>query len=78
MKQSPLMRRWADATRNLRSDEANQLWQELVDEWLKPTLIDQGYWNRLLARRMAVLERKQQRSTVSDEEWDHLHEDVNS
>ena len=107
MKQSSLMRRWADATRHLRRDEADQLWQELMDEWLKPTVIDQisaaqrfaspryaplrsaphriattrvidqNYWNSLLDRRMAVLERKQQRSTISDDEWDKLHEDVN-
>jgi hypothetical protein len=71
------MRRWADATRHLQCDEANQLWRELMVEWVKPTVIDQGYWNRLLDRRMAVLERKAQRSTVSDSEWDYLHEDVN-
>jgi len=71
-----IMRRWAEATRHMRWDEADQLWQELKVEWLKPTLIDQGYWNRLLDRRMAVLERKQQRSTITDDEWDSTHQDM--
>ena len=70
MKHHTLMRRWADATRHLRWDEAEQLWRELMAEWLKPPVADQGYWNDLLDRRMAVLERKERRSTVSDNEWD--------
>ena len=73
-----LRRRWADATRHQRWDEANQLWQELMLEWLKPTAVNQRYWNDLVSRRMAVLERRDQRSTVSDIEWDRRHEDVNS
>ena len=72
-----LMRRWADATRHMRADEADDLWRQLMEEWLKPLLVDQGYWNDLLDRRMRVLERKAQRSTVSDDEFDKLHEDVN-
>jgi hypothetical protein len=72
-----LMRRWADATRHLRQEEADELWRQLMEEWLKPLVLNQRYWNNLLDRRMAVLERKQQRSTVSNDEWDNLHEDVN-
>ena len=71
------MRRWADATRHMRWDEAEQLWRELMAEWLKPPVIDQGYWNRLIDRRMAVLERREQRSSVSDNEFDNSHGDVN-
>ena len=41
-----LRRRWADATRHLRWDEADELWQELMPEWLKPTAVNQRYWNR--------------------------------
>ena len=44
-----LRRRWADATRHMRWDEANQLWQELMLEWLKPTAVNQRYWNDLVA-----------------------------
>lgn len=69
--------RWADATRHMRADEANQLWQELMEEWLKPLLVDQGYWNTLLDRRMRVLERKAERRAINDDEWDRIHEDVN-
>jgi len=72
-----IMRRWADATRHLRWDEAEQLWRELMAEWLRPPVTDQGYWNDLLARRMAVLERKEQRSTVSDNEFDNTHGNIN-
>ena len=71
-----LRRRWADATRHLRWDEANQLWQELMLEWLKPTAVNQRYWNDLLDRRMAVLERKEQRSTIDDTEFDQMHGDT--
>ena len=71
------MKQWAAATRHQRWDEANRLWQELMADWLKPPVIDQRYWNRLVDRRMAVLERKEQRSTVSDAEWDHAHQDMN-
>ena len=77
MKHQTLMRRWADATRHLRWDEAEQLWRELMAEWLTPPVADQGYWNDLLDRRMAVLERRERRSTISDNEWDRWHEDVN-
>ena len=72
-----LVRRWADATRHLRCDEANELWRELMVEWLKPTIINQRYWNDLLNRRMAVLERREQRSTISDNEFDNTHGDMN-
>jgi len=72
-----IMRRWSDATRHMRWDEANLLWQELMLEWLRPPVIDQRYWNRLVDRRMAVLERKEQRSTISDNEFDKTHGDVN-
>lgn len=72
-----LMRRWADATRHHRWDEADQLWRKLMVQWLTAPVVDQEYWNRLLDRRMAVLERKAQRSTIDDDQWDHLHEDVN-
>ena len=40
-----LRRRWANATRHLRWHEANELWAELMTEWLKPTAINQSYWN---------------------------------
>ena len=73
-----LRRRWADATRHMRWDEANELWQELMVEWLKPTAVNQRYWNDLLDRRMAVLERKEQRSTISDDRvGQHDIEDMN-
>jgi len=49
-----------------------------MEQWLTPTVADQGYWNDLLDRRMAVLERRERRSTISDNEWDQRHEDVNS
>lgn len=71
-----IARRWAAATRHLRAHEADQLWQELMVEWLKPTAVNQSYWNNLLDRRMAVLERKQQR-TVNDIEFDNTHGDIN-
>jgi len=71
------MHRWADATRHLRWDEAEQLWRELMAEWLRPPVADQGYWNRLLARRMAALERKEQRKGIDDDQWDHTHQDMN-
>ena len=72
-----IMRRWADATRHMRWDEANQLWQELMLEWLKPTAVNQRYWNNLLDRRMAALERREQRSMIDDDQWDHTHQDMN-
>jgi hypothetical protein len=72
-----LMRRWADATRHHRWDEADELLQKLIAQSLTAPIVNQEYWNDLLDRRMAVLERRQQRSTVSDDEWDRLHEDVN-
>ena len=71
-----LMRRWANATRHLRWDEAEQLWRELMAEWLRPPVTDQGYWNNLLDRRMAVLERREQRAAIDDAEWDIRREDV--
>lgn len=76
MKQT-LMRRWADATRHYRWDEADELWRHLMEQWLTPTVADQGYWNDLLHRRMAVLERREQRSTISDNEFDKTHGDIN-
>ena len=70
-----LRRRWAEATRHLRWDEANELWQELMLEWLKPTVVNQHYWNSLVRRRMDALERKEQRVAIDDAEWDIRHED---
>jgi len=70
------MHRWADATRHLRWDEAEQLWRELMAEWLRPPVTEQSYWNKLLDRRMAVLERKEERSAISDVEWDNTHQDM--
>jgi hypothetical protein len=72
-----IMERWADATRHMRGDKADQLWQELMVEWVKPIAVDQGYWNDLLDRRMRVLERKAQRRTVNDNEFDNTHGDLN-
>lgn len=72
-----LMERWAHASRHLRAEEADCLWTQIMQEWLTPLLVDQKYWNDLLDRRMAVLERRERRSTVSDDEWDRTHEDVN-
>jgi hypothetical protein len=72
-----IKRRWATATRHMRWDEANKLWQELLLELLKPTAVNQRYWNDLLDRRMAVLERREQRRAVSDIEWDNTHQDMN-
>lgn len=71
-----LRRRWATATRHMRWDEANLLWQELMLEWLKPTAVNQRYWNRLVDRRMAVLERREQRSAIDDTEFDQMHGDT--
>jgi len=71
------MKQWADATRHYRWAEADLLWRHLMEQWLTPTVADQGYWNDLLDRRMAVLERKEQRSAISDNEFDKRHEDVN-
>jgi hypothetical protein len=76
VKQQALMRRWAEATRHLRWDEAEQLWRELMAEWLRPPVTDQGYWNRLLTRRMNAMERKEHRSAIDDAEWDSRHEDM--
>ena len=72
-----IMRRWADATRHMRWAEANELWRELMTEWLKPTAVNQRYWNDLVRRRMAALERKEQRAAISDIEWDNTHQDMN-
>jgi hypothetical protein len=72
-----LMRRWADATRHHRWEEADELWRQLMVQWLTAPIVDQEYWNDLLDRRMAVLERRQQRRSINDDEWDRLHEDVN-
>jgi len=71
------MKQWADATRHHRWAEADELWRHLMEQWLTPTVADQGYWNDLLDRRMAALERKEQRSTVSDDEWDNTHQEMN-
>jgi hypothetical protein len=70
-------RQWADATRQYRWDEADQLWRKLMAQWLMPTVVDQRYWNNLLDRKMAVLERKEQRSTISDNEFDKIYGDTN-
>ena len=72
-----IMRLCADATRHMRWDKANELWQELMLERLKPTAINQSYWNELVRRRMAALERKEQRAAISDIEWDNTHQDMN-
>ena len=71
-----IMRRWADATRHMRWHAANQLWLELMTEWLKPLPPDQRYWNDLVRRRMAALERREQRLAIDDAEWDIRREDV--
>ena len=71
-----IMRRWADATRHMRWAEANELWRELMTEWLKPTAVNQRYWNELVRRRMAALERREQRLAIDDAEWDIRREDV--
>jgi len=72
-----LMRRWADATRHYRWDEADRLWRKLMLQWLTAPIINQRYWDNLLDRRMAVLERKERRSTINDEEFDKTHGDIN-
>jgi len=71
-----VMARWADATRHQRWEEANELWWLMMEDWLKPPATNQRYWNRLLDRRMAVLERKEQRLAIDDAEWDIRREDV--
>jgi len=71
-----LMSAWADAMRHQRHDEAAELWRQLMAQWLTPPVINQRYWNRLVDRRMAVLERREQRSTISDVEWDNSHQDM--
>jgi hypothetical protein len=70
-----VMARWADATRHMRHDEAAALWRQLMADWLKPPVVDQRYWNRLLDRRMAVLERRERRTAIDDAEWDIRRED---
>lgn len=72
-----LMRRWADATRLHQWEQADQLWRKLMVQWLTAPVVNQTYWNNLLDRRMAVLERKEQRSTISDIEFDKEHGDMN-
>ena len=72
-----LMQRWAAATRHLQAEEATELWRQLMEEWLQPLVADQEYWNDFLDRRMAVLERRERRRAVADDEFDKLHEDVN-
>jgi phenylalanine-4-hydroxylase len=71
-----IMSRWADAMNRHRHEEANALWAQLMADWLKPPATDQRYWNRLLDRRMAVLERREQRAVIDDVEWDIRREDV--
>jgi len=71
------MGKWADAMRNQRHQEAGRLWTMLMSEWLKPPTIDQNYWNRLLDRKMAAFERKEQRKLIDDDQWDHTHQDMN-
>ena len=46
-------------------------------QWLTAPIINQRYWDNLLDRRMAVLERKERRSTINDEEFDKTHGDIN-
>ena len=70
-----VMSRWADATRHQRWDEARELWAQLMADWLKPPATNQRYWNRLIDRRMAALERTEQRRAIDDAEWDIRHED---
>jgi hypothetical protein len=72
-----IARRWADASRHLRADEADDLWRQLMQEWLTPLIVNQEYWNGLLTRRMAAFERKERRATVSDDQWDDTHQDMN-
>jgi hypothetical protein len=71
-----VMARWADATRNQRWGEADELWAQLIVDWLKPPVANQRYWNDLLDRRMAALERKEERRAIDDAEWDSRHEDL--
>jgi hypothetical protein len=72
-----VMAQWADATRGHRWDEADKLWQQLMADWLVPPAVSQSYWGDLLDLRIAAIERKEQRSAIGDDQWDHLHEDVN-
>jgi hypothetical protein len=46
----------------------------MMTEWLTPKPID---WNKLLDRRMAALERQEQRRSIDDDEWDRQHGSVN-
>jgi len=71
-----LMSQWASATRRQQWGEADELWAQIIEQWLKPPMINQNYWNRLLARRMAALERTEQRRAIDDAEWDIRREDV--
>jgi len=71
-----VMAQWASATRRQQWAEADELWAQLIEQWLKPPVIDQRYWNRLLDRRMAALERREQRLAIDDAEWDIRREDV--
>jgi len=71
-----IMSRWADATRHMQWDDADRLWQELTTEWLRPPVLNQRYWNDLVRRRMAALERREQRLAIDDAEWDIRREDV--
>jgi hypothetical protein len=71
------MSQWAAATRRQQWHEADRLWKLLMAQWLMPPVVDQEYWNALIRRRMAALERKEQRSAISDDEWDHTHQDMN-
>ena len=79
--QQLLMEQWADATRHQQWDKANRLWPLPTGTvapvtWLSPPVVNQRYWNDLVRRRMAALERREQRLAIDDAEWDIRREDV--
>ena len=68
---------WADAIRYGQWEEADRLWKLLMIDWLTPRVADHSYFVDLLDRRMAALDRIEQRRSIDDDEWDRQHGDIN-
>ena len=73
--QLQLMGEWADAARGGKWEEAHGVWNRLMDEWLKPVMVNQEFHNIQLDRMMRVLERIDRR--LDDAEWDKQHGNIN-
>jgi hypothetical protein len=73
--QLKLLREWADATRGGKWEEVHEVWKRLMEEWLKPVVVNQEFHNKQLDRMMRALERIDRR--LDDAEWDKQHGDIN-